>query len=64
MPENSPIHLRDNPHVTRQENQAQKFSRTSFYSTTIYLQDTSCVVDQSGDVLVILLKGIVPEHLL
>ena len=64
MPENSPIHLRDNPHVTRQENQAHKFSRTSFYSTTIYLQDTSCVVDQSGDVLVILLKGIVPEHLL
>ena len=64
MPANGIIHLRNNPHVTKQENQAEKFSRNSFYSSIIYLQDSSCVMDTSGNVLVMLLKGIVPEHLL
>jgi hypothetical protein len=60
----SEIFLRDNPYIRHQQNKDQSFPRGSIYKTTISLSGNSCIVDSSGAVLIRLLSGIVPEHLL
>lgn len=58
------IILRNNPHVTRQQNTQGSLGRDHIYRTPVALEGNSCIVDSSGAVLVRLFANIVPEHLL
>ena len=58
------LYLRDNPSVSRTDHQEGKYLRNSFYERPILMDTNSCILDSNGEVLVILLKDIIPEQLM